>query len=85
MASTGALHAWELERGRKSWRIPVRATVISNDSALRIALATRGLGLAYAATVPGFYLYYPKRARHSPLLRLFVAMAREAVQMTSAA
>jgi DNA-binding transcriptional LysR family regulator len=29
--TTGALYAWELERGRKSYRVPVRAGVITND------------------------------------------------------
>ncbi len=32
---------------------------------------------AYAATVPGFFLYYPSRAQRSPALRLFVEAARE--------
>jgi DNA-binding transcriptional LysR family regulator len=43
----GALYAWELERGRRSWRVPVRGGVVSNDSRLRIALAEQGVGLAY--------------------------------------
>lgn len=46
--STGALYAWELERGRRNWRVPVRGGIISNDSALRIALVEEGLGLTYA-------------------------------------
>ena len=46
--TTGALYAWELERGRKSWRIPVRGSIVSNDSTLAAALAERGVGLAYA-------------------------------------
>ncbi|MBS2026572.1 MAG: LysR family transcriptional regulator [Deltaproteobacteria bacterium] len=45
--TTGALYAWELERGRRTWRIPVRGGVIANDSALRLTLAERGVGLAY--------------------------------------
>lgn len=32
---------------------------------------------AYAPTVPGFFLYYPSRARSSPALRLFADAARE--------
>lgn len=30
----------------------------------------------YAPTVPGFFLYYPSRARSSPALRLFVQTAK---------
>src|SRR5262249_47858834 len=47
--TTGALFAWELERGRRSWRVPVRGGVITNDTNLRIAFALKGLGLAYVA------------------------------------
>jgi DNA-binding transcriptional LysR family regulator len=46
--SSGALYAWELERGRRSWRIAVRGGVIANDNQLNVRLAERGLGLAYA-------------------------------------
>lgn len=46
--STGARYEWELERGRKAWRVPVRGGVISNDAQLCIQLANLGLGLAYA-------------------------------------
>ncbi len=46
--TTGALYAWELERGRKSWRVPVRGGVITNDGALAVSMAEKGLGLAYA-------------------------------------
>jgi DNA-binding transcriptional LysR family regulator len=46
--TTGALYAWELERGRRTWRVPVRGGVISNDSLVGASLAERGLGLAYA-------------------------------------
>jgi DNA-binding transcriptional LysR family regulator len=98
--STGALYAWELEHGRRTWRVPVRGGLVSNDAALRTSFAVKGLGLAYAfepsvreelrdgrlrcvlesyaPTVPGFYLYYPRQARHSLLLRRFVAVAKEA-------
>ena len=31
----------------------------------------------YAPTVPGFFLYFPSRARRSGPLRLFVEAARE--------
>jgi DNA-binding transcriptional LysR family regulator len=46
--TTGAQYAWELERGRKSWRIPVRGGVVTNDGSLTVNLAEQGLGLAYA-------------------------------------
>ncbi|HTQ02794.1 MAG TPA: LysR family transcriptional regulator [Polyangiaceae bacterium] len=46
--TTGALYAWELERGRKTWRVPVRGGLVSNDSLLCASFAAQGLGLAYA-------------------------------------
>jgi DNA-binding transcriptional LysR family regulator len=46
--TNGALYAWELERGRKSWRVPVRGGVVTNDSLLCTTMARLGLGLAYA-------------------------------------
>jgi len=46
--TTGALYAWELERGRRTWRVPVRGGVVSNDGPLSASLAEWGLGLAYA-------------------------------------
>jgi DNA-binding transcriptional LysR family regulator len=45
--SNGALFAWELERGKKSWRVPVRGSVVTNHGALAISLVEQGLGLAY--------------------------------------
>lgn len=41
-------YAWELERGRKTWRVPVRGGVVTNDGLLGPAMAKLGLGLAYA-------------------------------------
>ncbi len=46
--TNGVLYAWELERGRKSWRVPVRGGVVANDGVLCATLAKLGLGLAYA-------------------------------------
>jgi DNA-binding transcriptional LysR family regulator len=46
--TTGALYAWELERGRRNWRVPVRGAVVSNDARLTTSLAEQGLGLVYA-------------------------------------
>ncbi|MGV3620938.1 MAG: LysR family transcriptional regulator [Archangium sp.] len=42
------LYAWELERGKKTWRIPVRGSVITNDTTFMRALATAGVGLMYS-------------------------------------
>ena len=44
----GARYAWELERGRKSWRVPVQGPVTTNDPELVRTLATAGVGLIYA-------------------------------------
>jgi DNA-binding transcriptional LysR family regulator len=98
-ATSGELYAWELERGRKNWRVPVRGGIVTSDHDLCVTLAEQGLGLAYtfepyvarqlrdgalkavlepyASAVPGFFLYYPSRARSSPALRLFVEVAKE--------
>jgi DNA-binding transcriptional LysR family regulator len=46
--STGTLYAWELERGRKTWRVPVRGGVVTNDSQVMHSLAESGTGLTYA-------------------------------------
>jgi DNA-binding transcriptional LysR family regulator len=97
--STGALYAWELERGKRSWRVPVRGGVVTNEGTTPAELAMHGLGLAYALepmvreqlregrlrrvleayapTVPGYFLYFPSRARQSPPLRMFVEAAKE--------
>ncbi len=46
--TTGALYAWELERGRRTWRLPVRGGVVTNDGNVCVSLSKLGLGLAYA-------------------------------------
>jgi DNA-binding transcriptional LysR family regulator len=46
--TTGALYAWELERGRKAWRVPVRGGVVTNDSQVMLSLVESGAGLTYA-------------------------------------
>ncbi|HEX4476868.1 MAG TPA: LysR family transcriptional regulator [Polyangiaceae bacterium] len=47
--TTGALYAWEFERGRRTWRVPVRGGVVTNDGPVSVSLAERGLGLAYTS------------------------------------
>jgi DNA-binding transcriptional LysR family regulator len=47
-ASDAARYAWELERGRKTWRVPVQGRVATNDPDLMIRLAASGVGLTYA-------------------------------------
>ncbi|QQR46125.1 LysR family transcriptional regulator [Myxococcus xanthus] len=98
-STTGSLYAWEFERGRRTWRVPVRGSLVVNDGLICIRWAEQGLGLTYvmeplvgeqlrkgslqrvlepyAATVPGFFLYYPSRAQSSAPLRLFVETVRE--------
>lgn len=46
--TTGAPYVWELERGRRNWRVPVRGGIATNDHMTSAALAAEGLGLAYA-------------------------------------
>jgi DNA-binding transcriptional LysR family regulator len=99
LATTGALYSWELERGKRTWRIPVRGGVVTNDTRLCYSLVEEGLGLAYAfepqvedalrdgrlvrvlepyaASVPGFFLYYPSRSQSSAPLRLFIETVKE--------
>ena len=47
-ASSGEPWAWELERGKKTWRVPVRGPVTTNNFALARILAVAGVGLCYA-------------------------------------
>ena len=46
-ASTGARYAWEFERGKKTWRVPVQGSVTTNDPELMRLLAVAGVGLLY--------------------------------------
>jgi DNA-binding transcriptional LysR family regulator len=46
-STSGALYAWELERGRRTWRVPVRGAVVTSDAELNETLAEEGLGLTY--------------------------------------
>src|SRR5256885_2054132 len=76
--TTGALYVWELQRGRKSWRVPVRGGVATNDHLVSLSLAAQGAGLAYAfepaalehlrdgRLVAGLAAEAPPRPRHFP-------------------
>lgn len=44
-----ALYAWEFERGRRRWRMPVRGSIVTNNAKYCVTLAEQGLGLAYIA------------------------------------
>src|SRR5512138_3281486 len=46
-STAGARYAWELERGKKVWRVPVQGPVTTNDSDLMRILAVAGVGLVY--------------------------------------
>jgi DNA-binding transcriptional LysR family regulator len=41
--------AWELARGKKAWRVPVRGAVVTNDRELLRSLALAGVGLLYTS------------------------------------
>src|SRR6266571_1047600 len=43
----GPRFAWELERGKKDWHVPVQGPVTTNDDELRRLLAVAGAGLIY--------------------------------------
>jgi DNA-binding transcriptional LysR family regulator len=45
--SSGDRYTWELERGRRTWRIPVEGPVTTNSTELRRRLALAGAGLFY--------------------------------------
>jgi DNA-binding transcriptional LysR family regulator len=45
--TNGSLYAWELERGRKTWRVPVRGGVVTNEPQFCVTMAEQGVGLAY--------------------------------------
>ncbi|RKH20526.1 LysR family transcriptional regulator [Corallococcus sp. CA047B] len=48
MPSSGVRYAWELERGKKTWRIPVRGPLLCINEATLIVMAEAGLALMYA-------------------------------------
>jgi DNA-binding transcriptional LysR family regulator len=44
----GSRYAWELERGRRTWRVPVQGPVVTTSGELMQDLALAGVGLWYA-------------------------------------
>ena len=44
----GPRYAWELERGKKAWRVPVEGSVTTSEPELMRQLAVAGVGLLYA-------------------------------------
>src|SRR5438309_1624515 len=71
--TTGALYAWELERGRRTWRVPVRGGVVTNDGVLAVSMAELGLGLAYA--FEPFVIERIRAGRLDPILEPYAAEA----------
>ncbi|MBM7116438.1 LysR family transcriptional regulator [Archangium primigenium] len=93
-AASGQAHPWELERGRRVWKVPVKPVLLCDERRARLAMVEAGVGLgyvaepeveqhlargtlrpvleAYAARVPGLFLYYPSRRQASPAFRAFV-------------
>jgi DNA-binding transcriptional LysR family regulator len=45
---TGEPWAWELERGKKTYRVPVHGPITTNDAGLMHGLAVAGVGLLYS-------------------------------------
>ena len=46
--TTGELIPWDLERGRRTWRVPVKGRVVANDRETCMRLCEAGVGLMYA-------------------------------------
>lgn len=46
-----ALYAWEFERGKRKWRVPVRGSLTTNSLEFCIAMAEAGQGLAYVGDI----------------------------------
>jgi len=47
-STTGAIYAWELERGKRTWRVLVRGPLVTNHIGVNVLMAEAGVGLAYA-------------------------------------
>ena len=63
--------AWELERGKRTYRVPVRGPVTTNDGALLRSLARKGVGLIYTLEplVAGDLARRPRAGARGPRAR----------------
>lgn len=71
LTSSGETWAWELERGKKTWRVPVRGPVVTNDAELPRVLALAGVGLMY--TMEPLIADEIARGRLRPVLEHYAA------------
>jgi DNA-binding transcriptional LysR family regulator len=46
-AANGRPHPWELERGKRLWRVPVDYVFVCKERRVRMAMVEAGVGLAY--------------------------------------
>ena len=46
-ATTGQPYPWDLERGKRRWRVPTRGRVVTSDEEVANAMAEAGVGLCY--------------------------------------
>jgi DNA-binding transcriptional LysR family regulator len=46
-----ALYPWEFQRGRRTWKVPVRGGLVTNNFEFCVAMAVLGQGLAYVADI----------------------------------
>jgi DNA-binding transcriptional LysR family regulator len=65
--TTGSLYAWELVRGKRLFRVPVRGPLVCNDERLARSMVEAGLGLGY------FYEPLVEEALRSGRLRQVLA------------
>lgn len=45
--ANGRPHPWELERGKRLWRVPVEYVFVCKERRVRMAMVEAGVGLAY--------------------------------------
>jgi DNA-binding transcriptional LysR family regulator len=46
-----SLYAWEFERGRRKWRVPVQGNFVTNNARFYLAMAEQGMGLIYGGDI----------------------------------
>ncbi|AGC48492.1 LysR family transcriptional regulator [Myxococcus stipitatus DSM 14675] len=49
--TTGLLYHWELERGRRELRVPVKGPLVADHAQFMLRMAIAGVGLAYLAEI----------------------------------